>query len=264
MREFGEEDAGEVGDARVTVLEADGHLADRALDLNHVVEDEVRQHEQRRLAHAAVRVAQPRVEVRRPRLEYVGETRGEVAERHHDVGARGGDFGLLQRRKEQREVRFAEGDADAHELAQSQGGRRLQAGRVRVRRRANSRGHGRVAAKQRGRSGAGRGHRRRAREQLEVGDAQHQLGVVVVGAGAANAHVAIGAVGRLGGRLFLPAAAVAAILVGVAATAVFFERAAALQLHFRVVEMDQLLQGDVARRKEQPLQEHGRGRTTGS
>jgi len=48
------------------------HPAHLPLDLDHVVEDEVREHEQRVLSHAQVSVAQLGVHVARPRLEQVG------------------------------------------------------------------------------------------------------------------------------------------------------------------------------------------------
>lgn len=66
---------------------AHGQLGHVALDLEHVAEDEVRQHHHAPPPHAGVRVAQGRVHVRRPGLERVGEAHRQVAQRHHQVAA---------------------------------------------------------------------------------------------------------------------------------------------------------------------------------
>eukprot|EP00047_Mylnosiga_fluctuans_P014238 m.36647 g.36647 ORF g.36647 m.36647 type:complete len:388 (+) comp5401_c0_seq4:1504-2667(+) len=81
-----EEQACEVRDAVVAVLKANGHLADLALDLDHVVEDQMRQHHQRVLAHARVLVAQHCIELRRPRLDDIREAKGKIT--HADDGVR--------------------------------------------------------------------------------------------------------------------------------------------------------------------------------
>jgi len=47
-----EEERGERGDARLVVAQAQRQRGHVALDLHHVVEDEVREHHQARLAHA--------------------------------------------------------------------------------------------------------------------------------------------------------------------------------------------------------------------
>ena len=54
-RQIREEELSEVHDARLLVLEALGHLAELALDLDHAVQDEVCEHRQRVL-HNEVRV----------------------------------------------------------------------------------------------------------------------------------------------------------------------------------------------------------------
>ena len=59
LRQLKEEEAGQVGDALHGVLEAEGQLANLALDLDHVVEDEVRQHHDRVLPHRLFRITQP-------------------------------------------------------------------------------------------------------------------------------------------------------------------------------------------------------------
>ncbi len=56
--ELVEEDLREPGDARVTVAQAERQARDVALHLHHVVQDEVRQHHQARLAHACKGAAQ--------------------------------------------------------------------------------------------------------------------------------------------------------------------------------------------------------------
>ncbi len=65
MCEFGEEALGEAGHLGPLVQGAVGDLGHVALALDHVVEDQVRQHQQTRLLHRLVVVAQSERQTRR-------------------------------------------------------------------------------------------------------------------------------------------------------------------------------------------------------
>ena len=55
-RQIHEEEFSEVRNAELLILEALGHLAELALDLDHAVQDEVREHRQHVLLHDEVHV----------------------------------------------------------------------------------------------------------------------------------------------------------------------------------------------------------------
>lgn len=112
--------AREVGDARLRVVQADGNLADLALDLDHAVEDDVRQDHEGILADERVVVAQARVQEPRVGLHEVGEPKGQVTQRRRDAGAQLRRPGVGEDREQQRQRRFAEGRRHAHELAERQ------------------------------------------------------------------------------------------------------------------------------------------------
>ena len=123
---LGEEELRGGDDRRRAVDQAERHLGHLPLDLEHVVEDEVGEHHEHRLAHRLVGVAQVPVQVRRPRLEQVGVAHCEVSERDGNVGAHCNLGFTLHDGEEALELRFAEVRGGAHELAQREHRARAQ------------------------------------------------------------------------------------------------------------------------------------------
>ena len=67
----------------VVVLQALGELVGAALDFDHVIQHQMGQDHQRVTPHGRVAVLEKHIEALVPRLKFVGESRRQVAQRHH-------------------------------------------------------------------------------------------------------------------------------------------------------------------------------------
>jgi hypothetical protein len=82
-----EEELGKVGNARLRVLQAEGHVADVTLGLDHVVKNQVRENHQRVLSHCDILVMKAVVDKLGVRLNQVREAEGNVTKCDNDVGS---------------------------------------------------------------------------------------------------------------------------------------------------------------------------------
>jgi len=105
--ELVEEEAGEVGDARLGVDEAEGNVGDLAHVFDHVVQNEVRKDHQSVLSHADVAIAEALRDFGRGGVHEVRKAEREVAEGDDNVRAERGVVGALEDRKEQVQVLLA-------------------------------------------------------------------------------------------------------------------------------------------------------------
>mmetsp|Transcript_8478 Transcript_8478/g.27903 ORF Transcript_8478/g.27903 Transcript_8478/m.27903 type:complete len:339 (+) Transcript_8478:822-1838(+) len=99
------------------------------LGLDHVVQRQVRQRRQDRLAHRRRGIAERLVDVLRPGLDGVWLPRGEVADGHRDVDARFRQLGPCKCRHQERQVFIAKLARDAGELRQAEDGGAVQLAR---------------------------------------------------------------------------------------------------------------------------------------
>ena len=116
-RQIGEEEHGEVLDALFLVLKTLGHLPKLSLDLDHAVQDKMREHHQRVLLHHQVRVRQPAVQLVAVLVDDRAERHRDVAERDRDVAPDVRIPRRLEDAEEQVVVCVAELRAHAEELA---------------------------------------------------------------------------------------------------------------------------------------------------
>jgi len=121
-----EEQLCEVRDARLLVLEALGHLAELSLDLDHAIEDEMREHHQRVLLHHQVAVRQALVQLVAVLVDDRAERDSDVAERDRNVAPDVRVSRCLEDPEEQVVVRVAELRAHAEELAERERRHRAQ------------------------------------------------------------------------------------------------------------------------------------------
>ena len=125
-RQVREEQLCEVRDARLLVFEALGHLAELSLDLDHAIEDEMREHHQRVLLHHQVAVRQALVQLVAVLVDDRAERDSDVAERDRDVAPDVRVSRRLEDPEEQVVVRVAELRAHAEELAERERRHRAQ------------------------------------------------------------------------------------------------------------------------------------------
>ena len=116
-REISEEELSEVRDASLFVLEALGHLPKLSLDLDHTVENKMREHHQRVLLHHQVGIRQTPVQLVAVLVHDRAERDSDVAESDRDVAPDVRVPRGLENAEEQVVVRVAELRAHAEELA---------------------------------------------------------------------------------------------------------------------------------------------------
>jgi len=132
-RQLGEEQLGEVRDSFVGVFETLGHLAQLPFDLDHPVENQMREDHQRVLLDRRVGVGQALVQAvrvlpsaqARPRLstDIIDERSprdGDVAQTNHDIAPDNRILAPLQDVEQQRQVFLAKLGRDTHELGHAQ------------------------------------------------------------------------------------------------------------------------------------------------
>ena len=107
-RQIGEEQLGKVRNTWFFVLEALGHFPKLSLDLDHTVEDKMREHHQRVLLHHQFAIRQSPVELIAVLVDDRAERDRDVAERDGDVAPDVRVSRCLQDTEEQVVVRIAE------------------------------------------------------------------------------------------------------------------------------------------------------------
>jgi hypothetical protein len=107
-RQLGEEQLGKVRNTWLFVLEALGHLSKLSLDLDHAVEDKMREHHQSVLLHHQFAIRQSPVQLIAVLVNNRAERDRDVAERDGDVAPDVHVPRFLQDAEEQVVVRIAE------------------------------------------------------------------------------------------------------------------------------------------------------------
>lgn len=120
------EELHEVRDAGLLVLEALGHLPELTLNLDHAIQDQVREHHQRVLFHHQVAVRQTLVQLVAVLVNDRAERDRDVAKRDRDVAPDVRVPRRLEDAEEQAVVRVAELRAHAEELAERERRHRAQ------------------------------------------------------------------------------------------------------------------------------------------